>query len=129
MPRHTTTVLAAMLLASGLSFGAGAQPMPAPMQPQMQPQAPMMTPDGTAQAARPQRPRITSLEYSQMNRGQQRRVQQAMAGAGQTPLSPDQAAQRWASMDARARRAALRATRPVGQQQRPPRQPAPAMQQ
>lgn len=123
MPRRTILAFAALLLAASPLGGAGAQTVP------MQSQTQMTAPDGTAREARPQRPRITSLDYGQMNRGQQRRVQQAMAGAGQAPLPPDQAAQRWASMDARARRVALRAMRPAGQQQRAPRQTAPAMQQ
>ena len=98
MPSRINTVPAAMLLAYGLSTDAEAQTVTAPMQPHML----IAAPDGTERADRPQRPRITSLEVGQMNRGQQRRVQQATAGAGRTPLPADQAAQRWASMDARA---------------------------
>ncbi len=70
--------------------------------------------DGMGRADRPRadrkkdKPKLYDLDYDAMSPRQRKRLQQALAGEGGTPLSAEEARQRWGAMDTRQRRDAIR---------------------
>jgi len=90
-----------------------------------QPIAPPPLPDGAP--ARPRRPGPAELTYDQLTRRQRQRVAQALAGAGNPPVPPDQAKAQWDGMQPNQKRQVLRAYRAATRASGPaPYAPAPA---
>jgi hypothetical protein len=116
MPRRSLRAASIAALALiGLSAavpwqGALAQQPGAPAATDAAPAQPPATSAPAARAAA-RRPALVSLEFSQMNPGQRRRVQQALAGQGASPLPAEAAEQRWSGMSQAERRQAVRSMR------------------
>lgn len=89
----------------GLLGGLAALLVPAVALAQGQP-VPMPPPDA---AGRPRRRGPADMTFDEMNPKQRRRVAQALAGYGNPPVAPDQAAARWSGMTPVQKRQTMRA--------------------